>query len=235
MSSKRASDHTDQHVVDEGEITQSAVLKRIQRARDDIAEVKRQRVQGALEGQDNGWNYRRAYYFAVDALCGELRSYLQNDEIPLSKKFWEQEAIGEIEFEPPSFLVHPDRQAMSRAIGSGGKDLAMSLPRNTLETKTYTVQGLKDFNSADEVLWESWQVRFGPEVTAADLRERNSEQGVFFESRASRHEPIVVHRMMPLPVNVIQKAEAMCVKFALELGMDLDFEYEPHVSEEPGL
>lgn len=223
----------DQHVVDEGDITQSAVLKRIQACRDNIAEVKSRRIQDAIEGTDGGWDYQRAYYRAVDALCSELQSYLRNEEFPLAEQYWREKEIGEIEFQPPEIVSSPSQAQMDAALKQGGKQLALQRPRNTVSTKTYTVRGLRDFNDADEVLTESWEVMYGPEVTAHDLRVRNSEPGVQVEPRESRHAPLTVYRHQPLPTDIIQRAESLCVEFAYELGMDLDFEYEDYESTEP--
>lgn len=233
MSTQLEDDNPDQHVIDEGDVTQNAVLRRIQGCRDDIAEVKARRIQEALEGTSNDWSFRRAYYRAVDALCGELQSYLRNDEFPLAGKYWEEVPIGEIVFEPPEVVSQPSQAGMDAALKQGGKQLALCRPRNSVKPKSYTVQGLRDFNAADDVLTESWQVMYGPEVSANDIRSRNHETGVQVKPRASRHEPITVHRRQPLPADIIQKAESLCVKFAYELGMDVDFEYEDYESTEP--
>lgn len=222
-----------QQVIDEADITQNSVLQRIQKARDDIAQVKAQRINDALEGSSNGWAFRRAYYRAVDALCGEIQPYLRNDDFPLATQFWEEEPIGAITFEPPKIVQKPSKSKMDSVIKQGGKKLSMTLPRNSVTSTSYPVQGLRDFNNADEVMAESWQVMFGPEVSASDLRERNSEQGVQIDPRDSKQEPFTVYRYKPLPTSIIQRAEALCVEFAYELGMDIEFEYEDYESEEP--
>lgn len=210
-------------VEDDENHSQTKTINRIHAYRDQLAEFQVAFAENELVGEVPERRQHRAYHQLASGLLRLLKPYLTDEEIDEAEYYWNDIDIGTFTVNPPAVIQKPDRQELSGAIRSGDQTtIARAKPRNEVEPRHYTVKGLRDFAAAQPEWEVQWNVLFGPDVSAAELRSQVDDARVQIDDRQRRTQPITVRRLVRVPKPIIDDAITYMESFLRDIGMDIE-------------
>lgn len=212
-------------VSDDDNQSQNATIRRIQSFRDDIAEYQLLFAQNELQNDISEAQQHRSYHQLARGFLQLLKPYLMDEEIPRSEYYWNEVELGEFTISPPEVIQQPSQGQMEAALKAGRREtLARADPRNSVESKHYSVVGLRDFAAADPEWEVEWQVMYGPDVRPSGIRSQIRDSSVRVHPRSHRNEPITVTKTVRVPRQIIDAAITELEQFVREVGMDIDLD-----------
>jgi len=217
----------DRTIDDEENTSQSATIRRIQSFRDDIADYQLLFAQNELSEEISEGRQHRAYYQLAKGFLQLLRPYLTDEDVPQSDHYWNQVQLGEFAVDPPAAIAQPSQQQVDHALKANDQStIARADPRNAVDSKHFSVIGLRDFDSAQAEWNVQWEVMFGPDVSAADIRSQLQQSGVRVSPRSHQTEPLTVTKRVRIPRQIIDNAVTALENFVRDIGMDVEWDEE---------
>jgi len=214
-------------IEDEDNASQSATIRRIQSYRDDIADYQLLFAQNELSENISEAQQHRAYFQLAKGFLQLLRPYLSDEDVPQSTHYWNEVALGEFAVDPPAAIAQPSQQQLEHALkASDQSTISRADPRNSVDSKHFSVIGLRDFASAQAEWDVQWEVMFGPDVSAADIRSQLQQSGVRVSPGTHRNEPLTVTKRVRIPRQIIDNAVTELENFVRDIGMDVEWDEE---------
>lgn len=222
----------DRKANDEDRISHKSAVKRIEQYYDELTEYQKAFAEAEIAGDVDESRHHRAYHEHAKGFCKLLRPYLTDNDLPKAEYYWKQAEIGVFQVDPPEVLQQPSKEEMAHALRGGNrKTIARADPRNNAEPRGYTIIGLRDFMSSPTQWEESWQVMFGPEVSATDIRSEITDPNVRVEDRAHQNDPITVVKDVRVPRSIIDDAVAAMEQFRRSIGMAIEMKKDGMVTD----